>query len=82
MQHSIMPLLYTMQVNNTYMFYHLHELLRKTFMHQYYLLNAAPGKLYLLKGANAPAREYLQNTLQQTNVAEEKAFIKQLMRGL
>ena len=50
-----------------------------TFLHQYYLLNTALGKLYLLENDYVNATTFLLAALQQTNMQAEKDFITQLL---
>ena len=57
----------------------LHGLLQQPFLHQYFLLNAALGKLYLLEGDQARAREFLTRALGQTEQPREIAYIKRLI---
>ena len=57
----------------------LEELLQQPFLNQYYLLNAAIGKLYLLEGDMDKASVYLNKTLGQTSNPAEIAFIQGLL---
>lgn len=56
----------------------LHGLLQQPFMNEYYLLNAALGKFYLLEGDLPRAKEFFTRTLQQTTHPREIAFIRRL----
>ena len=58
----------------------LKKLHRNTFLHQYYLLNATLGKLYLLEKDNANAKTFLLAALKQTNMKAEKDFIIRLLQ--
>ena len=57
----------------------MHGLLKQPFMNEYYLLNAALGKLYLLDGDLPRAKKYLERTLEQTEHPLETAFIRRLL---
>jgi len=60
----------------------LNLLQQKPFLHQYYLLNAALGKINLLEGNYTKARGYFQKTLNQTDSPAEKEYIQKLMDGM
>jgi RNA polymerase sigma factor (sigma-70 family) len=60
----------------------LDELSQQPFLNQYYLLNAALGKLYLLEGEPVKAKKFLTRTLEQTNHPLEIAFIRRLMEKI
>jgi RNA polymerase sigma factor (sigma-70 family) len=53
----------------------LNGLRQHPFLSQYYLLNAALGKIYFLEGDLATAKAYWEKTLSQTNSQLEKDFI-------
>jgi RNA polymerase sigma factor (sigma-70 family) len=57
----------------------LHVLQQNPFLHQYYLLNATLGKMYLLEKDHANAKKYLLKATGQTNMQAEKDFIQKLM---
>jgi RNA polymerase sigma-70 factor (ECF subfamily) len=57
----------------------LKRLQQNAFMHQYYLLNTALGKLYLLENDKLNAKNYLLTALKQTNMEAERIFIKKLL---
>ena len=57
----------------------LDSLLEHPFLSQYYLLNAALGKLHSLEGDHATAKKYWGMALHQTNSELEKAFIQKSM---
>jgi predicted RNA polymerase sigma factor len=57
----------------------LHALLQQPFLHQYFLLNAALGKCYLLDGDLIRAREFLSRALDQTTQSREIDYIRQLL---
>ncbi len=58
----------------------LGTLQRNTFLNQYYLLNATLGKIHLIEGNHAKAKEYLEKTLSQTHFEIEKNYIKKLIK--
>ncbi len=60
----------------------LKKLQQNTFMHQYYLLNATLGKLYLREKDVAGAKNYLLTALNQTNMQAEKGFIMRLLNNI
>jgi RNA polymerase sigma-70 factor (ECF subfamily) len=60
----------------------MHALLQHPFLHQYFLLNAALGKCYLLEGDPIRAREFLNRALGQTEQPREIAFIRRLMEKI
>jgi RNA polymerase sigma factor (sigma-70 family) len=57
----------------------LHTLQQKPFLNQYYLLNAALGKINFLEGDHEAARKYFLKTLTQTDSLVEKAYIRKLL---
>ena len=57
----------------------LSNLLQHPFLSQYYLLNAALGKLHFLEGDPAVAKRYWEKTLGQTNSPAEIAFIQKMI---
>jgi RNA polymerase sigma-70 factor (ECF subfamily) len=57
----------------------MHALLQQPFLHQYFLLNAALGKCYLLEGDGERAREFLARALKQTTQSREIDYIRQLI---
>jgi RNA polymerase sigma-70 factor (ECF subfamily) len=50
------------------------------FLHQYYLLNAALGKLHLLEGSYDQAKGFFIKTLEQTSFKVEKDFVMKMIR--
>lgn len=58
----------------------LKKLEQNAFMHQYHLLNASLGKLYLLEGDKLNANKYLTLAATQTNMQAEKEFIIRLLK--
>lgn len=60
----------------------LNNLLKHPFLSQYYLLNAALGKLHFLEGNGETAKKYWEKTLCQTNSPLEQAFIQKMIRRL
>ena len=60
----------------------LKELEQKPFLHQYYLLNAALGKLSFLEGDHINAKRYFLKTLTQTNSPAEKDLIGRMIERL
>lgn len=60
----------------------LHQLQQKPFLNQYYLLNAALGKINLLEGNYAKAKSYFEKTLKQTDSSSEKEYIQKLIDEL
>jgi len=57
----------------------LQDLSQHPFLSQYYLLNAALGKIHLLEGDLLTAREYYVKALGQTDSAIEKEFIQKMI---
>lgn len=57
----------------------LNSLLQHPFLSQYYLLNAALGKIHFLEGDFPAAKKYWQKTLGQTNSQPEKDFIQKMI---
>lgn len=57
----------------------LNNLRQHPFLSQYYLLNAALGKIHSLEGNFASAKQYWEKTLDQTNSQLEKDFIQRMM---
>jgi RNA polymerase sigma-70 factor (ECF subfamily) len=57
----------------------LNGLLQHPFLSQYYLLNAALGKLHFLEGDLAAAKRFWENTLRQTSSPAEKDFIRKMI---
>ncbi len=57
----------------------LNGLRQHPFLSQYYLLNAALGKIHFLEGDLAVAKQYWEKTLEQTNSQLEKDFIQRMM---
>jgi len=60
----------------------LNTLRQQPFLDQYYLLNATLGKIHLLEGNHARAREFFLKTLGQTTFPIEKDFIRKMMKKL
>ena len=60
----------------------LHQLQQKPFLNQYYLLNAALGKINLLEGNDTKAKSYFEKTLKQTDSPSEKEYIQKLIDKL
>ena len=60
----------------------LHNLEQHPFLSQYYLLNAALGKLHFLEGDGATAKKYWEKTLRQTTSPLEIAFIQKRIGSL
>jgi RNA polymerase sigma-70 factor (ECF subfamily) len=60
----------------------MNGLLEHPFLHQYFLLNAALGKCYLLDGDPARAKTFLGRALGQTSHPREIAFIQGLMQKI
>ncbi|HTI09253.1 MAG TPA: sigma-70 family RNA polymerase sigma factor [Puia sp.] len=60
----------------------LNALLQHPFLHQYYLLNATLGKLYLLEGNAVKAREFFEKTLRQPLLPPEKDFIRRMLGSI
>lgn len=58
----------------------LHRLLQSPMLHQYYLLNATLGKLYLLEGEIVRGREFLLRALRQADLPAEQAFIRRKLK--
>jgi len=57
----------------------LDNLLQHPFLSQYYLLNAALGKLHFLEGDRATAKRYWEKTLHQTHSPAEIDFIQKMI---
>lgn len=57
----------------------LDNLQQHPFLSQYYLLNAALGKLHFLEGDHDAAKKYWEKTLGQTNSPLEKGFIRKMI---
>ena len=57
----------------------LNRLHAHPFLHQYFLLTATLGKLYLLKGDHVIARKWLERALDQTHHLAEKTLIHKLI---
>lgn len=57
----------------------LYSLQQKPFLNQYYLLNAALGKLNFSEGNYTKAKSYLQATLHQTDSQLEKEYVQKFM---
>lgn len=57
----------------------LDSLLEHPFLSQYYLLNAALGKLHYLEGNVDAAKTFWEKTLRQTNSPAEKDFIQKMI---
>jgi RNA polymerase sigma factor (sigma-70 family) len=57
----------------------LHGLQQKPFLSQYYLLNAALGKICFLEGDHDAALGYFRKTLTQTDSVAEKEYIQKLI---
>jgi RNA polymerase sigma factor (sigma-70 family) len=57
----------------------LHQLQQKPFLNQYYLLNAALGKINLLEGNHMKAKAFFLKTLGQTDSQVEKNYIQKLL---
>jgi len=57
----------------------LGRLQQHPFMNQYYLLNAALGKIHLYEGKFAEAKTYFLKTLDQTSFELEKKYIQRMM---
>jgi RNA polymerase sigma-70 factor (ECF subfamily) len=60
----------------------MNGLLQQSFLSQYFLLNAALGKCYLLDGEFDRARTFLLRALEQTTNPREIAFIRGLMEKI
>jgi len=60
----------------------MNGLLEHPFLHQYFLLNAALGKCYLLDGESGRARTFLGRALEQTSHPREITFIQGLMEKI
>ncbi len=60
----------------------LNGLRQHPFLSQYYLLNAALGKLHFLEGDLPAAKKYWEKTLPQTNSQLEKEFIQRMIDQL
>jgi len=60
----------------------LHSLQQKPFLNQYYLLNAALGKINLLEGNHDAARQYFVKTISQTDSIVEKEYIQKLLNRI
>jgi RNA polymerase sigma factor (sigma-70 family) len=57
----------------------LNGLRQHPFLSQYYLLNAALGKIHFLEGDFAAARTYWEKTLCQTNSQLEKDYVQKML---
>lgn len=57
----------------------LNSLRQHPFLSQYYLLNAALGKIHFLEGDFAAAKKYWEKTLHQTNSQLEREFIQRMI---
>jgi RNA polymerase sigma-70 factor (ECF subfamily) len=60
----------------------MNGLLQQSFLSQYFLLNAALGKCYLLDGDYGRATTFLTRALEQTENPREMAFIRGLMEKI
>lgn len=60
----------------------MNGLLQQSFLNQYFLLNAALGKCYLLDGDYGQATTFLTRALEQTANPREIAFIRGLMEKI
>jgi RNA polymerase sigma factor (sigma-70 family) len=60
----------------------LNELQQHAVLSQYYLLNMALGKLHQLEGDNNLAKQFLLKAYHQTNAAQEKDFIQNMLDKL
>jgi len=60
----------------------LNQLQQKPFLNQYYLLNAALGKINLLEGNFAKAKFFFEKTLKQTDSQLEKDYVQKLVDGM
>jgi predicted RNA polymerase sigma factor len=60
----------------------LNELLRHPILNRYYLLNLSLGKLYSLEGELNLSRDFLLKALGQTNMEQEKHFIRKMIANL
>ncbi len=60
----------------------LNNLRQHPFLSQYYLLNAALGKIHFLEGDFANAKKYWKKTLGQTNSELEKEFIQKMINKI
>ncbi|HTH56833.1 MAG TPA: sigma-70 family RNA polymerase sigma factor [Cyclobacteriaceae bacterium] len=59
----------------------LNRLKQHPFLNQYFLLNAALGKLHLVNGNNSVAKAFLLQASQQTEFAAEKKLIKKMIEA-
>jgi RNA polymerase sigma factor (sigma-70 family) len=60
----------------------LNSLRQHPFLSQYYLLNAALGKIHFLEGDFTAAKKYWEKTLRQTNSQLEKEFILKMINKI
>jgi RNA polymerase sigma factor (sigma-70 family) len=60
----------------------LNNLRQHPFLSQYYLLNAALGKIHFLEGDFPNAKKYWEKTLGQTNSQLEKEFIQKMINKI
>ena len=60
----------------------LNNLRQHPFLSQYYLLNAALGKIHFLEGDFPNAKKYWEKTLGQTNSQPEKEFIQKMINKI
>lgn len=60
----------------------LNNLRQHPFLSQYYLLNAALGKIHFLEGDFTAAKNYWEKTLCQTNSQLEKEYIQKLINKI
>ncbi|CAG4998178.1 hypothetical protein DYBT9275_01946 [Dyadobacter sp. CECT 9275] len=57
----------------------LHDLKQQPFLNQYYLLNATLGKISLMDGNLAAAKDYFEKTIRQTDFQVEKDYVQRLL---
>ena len=60
----------------------LADLQRIPFFSQYYLLNLTLGRLHHLEGRDSPARKFLKRAMEQTDLVNEKNFIRRMLGRL
>lgn len=60
----------------------LNRLLQHPFLNQYFLLNAALGKLHLLDGNHLEAKKFLLKALEQTDFIAEKRLVTKLIHTI
>lgn len=60
----------------------LNTLKQHPFLNQYYLLNAALGKIYLQEGEHTKAKQFLLQTLEQAPAQAEKEYVLKLMQKI